>query len=402
MKNDFLITYFLWTARKGRDGLAPLYLSSKQNSSKLIRYFTGLRIHPSAWSAKRREPKSKPAELLELEGKLRKAYKELVAQGNSPTLDDLLRYSGTTKPTGQVIAEWCDHYQSGKYSKSMKKAVGSVKTNLNAFRAGLTFQQLNRTTLKAFFDFLSARGVANNTQAKWLSSLRNVAEHAEADCPDLEKFELPYSSGDAFQVRLTWQEVQSVERVEPTSRVEAAAKLVFMLACFSGLRISDLLTIRKGTLHANYYERLQTKTKRPVYVTVHSRNADLFRQIYERPVTYVRQGLSQALKDLLERAKCPSLHKDVTKLQQVGHDFHEFTQPKYKFISFHSARRFYARLLSDLGLDGEIKRDELGHAFENVTDLYAGSPAHALRIARVRKAIDEMEERLAELEALKV
>lgn len=402
MKADFTVTYFLWTARKGKDGLAPVYLSSKQNSKKLIRYNTGVRIHPSAWSKARKEPKSKPAALLELEGRLKKAYRELREQGMAPSLSDLLKYSGTTRPTGQVISEWCDDYQKGSYSGAMKHDVRSLKSCLDQFRPGLTFQQLNRQTLRAMFEDFTARGMANNSQAKRLSSLRNVADHAEADCPDLAKFELPYRSGDAFQVRLTWQEVQAIEKVEPVSKVETAAKLVFMLACFSGLRISDLLTIRKGTLHATYYERLQTKTKRPVYVTVHARNEKLFRQLYSHPVTYVRQGLSEALKDLMQRAECPSLMAPATKLQHVGHEHREVTKPKYAWLSFHSARRFYARLLADLGLDDEIKRDELGHTYGNITALYAGSPTHALRIARVCKAMDGMEERLKELEALKV
>src|SRR5690606_12377351 len=66
MKPEFQVTYFLWKARKDKDGLAPVYIRSKQNSEKQSAYNTGVKIHPAQWNRKRREPKNKPANLLEL------------------------------------------------------------------------------------------------------------------------------------------------------------------------------------------------------------------------------------------------------------------------------------------------------------------------------------------------
>ena len=89
-------------------------------------------------------------------------------------------------------------------------------------------------------------------------------------------------------------------------------------------------------------------------------------------------------------------------MQAVGYAFINVTKPKYEEIAFHSGRRFYARLLNDIGCGGEIVRDELGHSFKSVTELYAGSQEHNYRVARVRKAIESIEETYEELALMKV
>jgi integrase len=171
-----------------------------------------------------------------------------------------------------------------------------------------------------------------------------------------------------------------------------------LLACFSGLRIDDILTLNQGELHKFYYERTQNKTKLPVLVTIHRHNERLFKK-YIDGVGYTRQTLSAALKPLLKRS---GLTKKVTRVQAVGFAFNDVVRAKYEEIAFHSGRRFYARLLNDLGCGGEIARDELGHSFKSITDLYAGSQEHNYRVARVRKAIESIKEIYEELALMKV
>ena len=54
IKSEFQITYFLWKARADKDGLAPVYIRSKQNSEKQISYNTGDKIHPLQWNKKKK------------------------------------------------------------------------------------------------------------------------------------------------------------------------------------------------------------------------------------------------------------------------------------------------------------------------------------------------------------
>lgn len=400
MKTEFKITYFLWKARKDKEGLMPVYLRSKQNSEKQISYNTGVKLLSEQWNKNRNEPKNKPASLLELEKKLKDTYRDLVDQGYEPNLTLILEHKADhRKPSDKNVTAWCDDYIKGSYSAGQKKAVGTLKTNIEAFQKSITFDRLTKPRLTAFFNDLTSKGVANNSQYKRLRALVNVANHSGVDYPAITGYKMPYETRNAMKVRLTWAEVKSIVAVGTKSNIEQVAKDCFLLAAFSGLRISDILTLNRGELHQYHYERVQTKTKTPVLISVHGFNADLFKKYIETGVPYTRQRLSAALKLVLERS---GLDKSVTRIQQVGHTHKETVQAKFKEISFHSGRRFYSRLLNDLGLGGEIAREELGHGYRSVTELYAGSPDHVYRVSRVRKAMETMEDTLKELSLMKV
>lgn len=403
MKAEFQVTYYLRETRKGKDGLLPVYIRSNQNSKTRIHHNTGVKLLKSQWNfgTKQRpknEPKNKPAGLLELEGNLKATYRDLIAQGYEPNLNDLLQHlHDVRKPTDKGIIAWCDDYLKANYSEGKKKAVRTLKSNIEGWNKGMTFDKLTRPRLKHFFEHLTEKNVANNSQYKRLRALVNVCGHANIDLPHLTNYEMPYSTQNALKVRLNWPEVKAVMNTEPENKLEAIAKDVFLLACFSGLRISDILSIKQGELHDYHYERIQIKTGQPVLVTLHKYNTDLFKKFIETGIPYTRQTLSESLKDVLERS---GMTKEVVKRQRVGDNFKETVTKKFKEISFHSGRRFYSRLLNDLGLGGEIARDELGHSFKNVTELYAGNQEHAYRVARVRKAMESLEETLEQLAGL--
>lgn len=406
MKTHFKVSYFFWKERKNEDGV-PVYIKSKQNSKKQIVYNTGVRVSPSNLTEKRKKTgkstkkspqlKNKPSKLIELEAKLQATYLDLVAQGYEPTLKDLLdNLHKAKKPIGTTIVAWCEDYLISPFSEGQKKAVKTVKTNIEGYNKALTFDKLTKPRIKSFFEHLTKEGVANNSQYKRLRALINVANHANIDTPALASYELPYSTVNALKTRLTWTEVKAVMKTDAESDLEQVAKDVFLMACFSGLRISDLLTLQRGEVNDFHYERLQTKTKQPVLVTLHKYNEQLFHK-YKEGIPYTRQTLSGTLKPLLQRS---GLTKDVLVIRAVGNLHKEEMRPKYEEISFHSGRRFYARLLNDLGLGGEIARDELGHSFKSITDLYAGSPEHTFRINRVRKAMEGMEKTMKDLNGL--
>lgn len=409
MKPEFQVTYFRWKERADKAGLAPIYIRSKQNSKRPLLFNTGVKLTKEQWNSRRREPKNKPAYLLELEGKLKATYRDLVAQGYEPNLNDLLQHlNDVRKPTDKSVIAWCEDYLKSDYSEGMKKAVRTLKTNMEGFNKGITFDKLTKPQLRSFFEYLTKQEVANNSQYKRLRALVNVAHHANIDLPHLTNYSLPYSTRNALKVRLNWSEVKAIMNTITKGTLEVAAKDAFLLAAFSGLRISDILTLRQGELHDFHYERIQTKTGQPVLVTLHKYNEHLFRKYMQVGFGFTRQALSAALKDVLERSSLPKakggqgsgLAKEIVKLQQVGNNPKQTVIPKFREISFHSGRRFYARLLSDLGLGEEITRDELGHSFKNVTELYAGSQEHNLRIRRVRKAMEGLEETLEQLAAL--
>lgn len=392
IKSTLKISYW---RRPNKEGFA-VWVKSKQNSEKQIAYHTGVNILKGQWDKKKNKPKDLPAKLQELERDLKATYAQMYSEGHAPTLKDVWEArNDPKKPQGQRITDWCDDYLTGEYSEGQKKAVATIKSNIIEFAPSLTFDRLRTPQIKEFFQWLTKKKVANNSQHKRLLALRHVATHAGVDAPELKAYKLPYSTVNAMTPRLTWPEVRQVIKTETKSDIEKAAKEVFLLCCFSGLRIEDILNPIDNKIHPSYYSAIMRKTKKEVYVTRHKYNENLFALVGK--VKYSRQRLSSALDGLLDRA---GLTDEVTIIRNIGPRQEVVKVPKFKAIAFHSGRRFYSRLLNDLGLGQEIARDELGHTFKSVTELYAGSPEHALRISRVRSAMEGLEKKMQELSAL--
>lgn len=377
IKPIFKVSFFLWKQRTDKDGNIPVYISSRQNSKKLSLYNTGVKVKSHQWDNKSGQPVEDIEVLTKLKNKLQTAYRVLVERGEVPTLPDLLKAQDLKPDSEKTIVDYCDEYianKQGRYSAGTIKAVHTLRTNLKEWRPLVTFAGLKP---REYLDFLISKRVQNNSASKRITALKLVAIHAEKPLIPAGKI------GNAKNVmvpRLTLDEVRRITKAEPSTEIEKVAKNVFMLACFSGLRIGDLMSLDEGTLEKTYYRRTQGKTDKEVLVTLHKYNTTLFKHIIQQGVPYSRQRLSGALNHIFKKA---GIDEKITRTIYIGGKREKEVKEKWECIAFHSGRRFYARFLTDLGVNPESVRDELGHGFENITAHYAGHAEHKSRVKEV-------------------
>jgi integrase len=402
MKNYFKISYLLRESAKDKHGNCPLYIRSQQNSDKRLLYNTGIRLHTDQWHSKKNVPKNKPAKLMELELQLSNAYDELFEQGLRPNLNDIVKYmndgqSTAAKPDSTNILEAAEIFlKKGKASYGVSRGVKTMIHRLGLFKKDLRFAECTKNVLTDFVDDMNARGIQNNSAYKSIRSLYVVAEDVGENLP-VYKMPTTYQRKNATVPRLTVEEVKSILALKTETTVERVALEVFELACYTGLRISDLLTLQEGELNDGYYEKLQEKTGEYVYVTVQERNTALLSKYFESGIPYTRQVLSRALKAVLKRS---ALEKKTTRISFIGSKLKKQTKKEWEGVAYHICRRFYASLLSQLSLSTQIISDELGHITRSVTAHYVGSAEHRLRIKLVRDAILNMDKSLQAYDAL--
>jgi len=405
MKNYFKISYLLRESAKDNHGNCPLYIRSQQNSDKRLQYNTGIRLHTSQWHSKKNVPKNKPAKLMELERDLSNAYNELFDQGKTPNLNDIIKYiqgevsTGIVKKDNTNILEAAEIFlKKEKASYGQRRGVKTMIHRLSLYNKNLRFAECTEEVLTAFVDDMNTRGIKNNSAYKTIRAINVVAKDAgQSRAGDLLMYKMPYKTKNATVPRLTKEEVKAILALKTETTVEQVALEVFELACYCGLRISDLLTLQEGELHDGYYEKLQEKTGVPVYVTIHERNTALLSKYYENGIPYTRQVLSRALKEVLKRS---DLKKKTTRVAFVGSKSDKKTNSEWEGVAYHICRRFYASLLSQLSLSTQIISDELGHITRTVTQHYIGSQEHRLRIKLVRGAISTMDKTLQDFDAL--
>jgi integrase len=386
-----------------KDGTVPVFARSRVNSSKLILKATGVKVKPGDWSDPKQRSKSDAdvnTRLNDLEKRLKASFEELKNDGFVPTLEMCWNYQPSEKHKAKTIIDWAELYlKKSKASVGQRRGVKTMIHRLDLYNPKLRFTQCTGTVLTAFVDHMNSRGVQNNSAYKSLRALHVVAKFADQDnAADLLRFKMPYKTKNGTVTRINWSEVKIILATKTETPLEKLALDVFEIACFTGLRISDILSLPDGDLSSGwYYEKIQEKTGEPVFITTHDRNRALLSNYYEKGINYSRQKLGDALKDVLERSE---LNKKVTRIIHVGSSLKKEIDEKWNKITFHSGRRFYASLLSELGLSTQIIADELGHTTRTVTEHYVGSAEHRLRIKLVRDAVSGMEKRLEELESL--
>ena len=408
-KDSFRVNYHLLD-RPDADKKCPIVIRSRQNSSKEITKFTGYKATVNEWSKKNNRYKSNAdlnGNLNDLRDSLIGIYSDLLKKGLNPTLEDIWSYykdsNHTQRPNGEGVIKWIDHYlQNSKDSFGKKKGVRTLRTNLEAWNDKITFGNLTTSIITGFVDWLNETGVANNSAYKRTRALTIVSKYAKTFVDvniEIFTYEFPYTTKNGTPPRLTFDEVKKVIHTEAASGIEATAKDVFLLACFTGLRISDILTINDAELGQFHFDKVQKKTGVIVSPTLHKYNEDLVRKYHATGINYSRQRLSDAIYEVFKRA---GIDTTYLKVKWVGAKHTSEKRNKVDDMAFHVGRRFYSRLLNDLGLGMEIARDELGHSASSVTEHYAGSPEHRFRIGRVREAMKKMEKTMKEISLMKV
>lgn len=91
-KLTFKISYYLRTKAKDREGRMPLYIRSQQNSKKLHVLNTGIKLQDDEWDELNNEPNHKTSSLIELEIKIKDAYRYLLDKSIVPDLKIISNY----------------------------------------------------------------------------------------------------------------------------------------------------------------------------------------------------------------------------------------------------------------------------------------------------------------------
>jgi len=158
----------------------------------------------------------------------------------------------------------------------------------------------------------------------------------------------PIPEPETDLVFLNADELQRLADVRPENEAKAEARRAFLFACHTGLRISDIETVTWGQIERNPMQiiKRQKKTKNPVFIPLSASARKLIDdgkehapedKIFNLSIERRRQSYG-CLKDWAAEAK---IHKK---------------------IAWHTARRTFATLALENGVDALTVAKLLGHA----------------------------------------
>ncbi|MBG8554946.1 site-specific integrase [Hymenobacter sp. BT594] len=351
-----------------------------------IKVYTGRSVHPRQWVAGEQKAQERgypdnPALNTALAVKAKQiedCYAAYLAEGLVPTAAQLkdaaapkqqTETAASSTPTltfWDYFAEWVElaHLRGKARSASVYDTTGR---HLRGFEKKAKYAVGFETITPSFNDrftayLLTTAGLTDNTVAKQVMTLKRFMKWAA---------ERGYHSSIGYE-RLTWkrqepdimtltaEEVETLEALPlPENGYLDNARALFLLSCYTGLRYSDLVSIRPEHLRGQTLRLTTQKTRETVTIPLQARALPIVRRMIAGEIRAVsNQKLNDYLKELGERA---GITEQIEVIRYRGGNRESTTLPKWQKLGCHTGRRTFVTLSLERGLRPELVMKITGH-----------------------------------------
>lgn len=206
----------------------------------------------------------------------------------------------------------------------------------------------NIKNLKAFMQWAFDRGYHENLTYKKFKVLK-------------EKKPVIFLTKDEFE------KIDQLDLSEKT-RLEKVRDL-FILQCATGLRFSDLSSLREENLKSDHFLVTTIKVTKTIMIPYNSYSKKIIEKYPDGLPIISEQKYNKFLKDLCEEAK---IDESVYFYRIVGSKRENLYKPKYQFISSHTARRTFITQSLERGIPPEVIMEYTGHSDIGTLMRYVG------------------------------
>jgi site-specific recombinase XerD len=247
--------------------------------------------------------------------------------------------------------------KTGKHSGRVR----CVLIHIKEYPGGRSIQigQVDKKWIEGFQDFLLGR-IARNTARSYSIAVRQALRKAVKDGiimknPGLEVDGIKRQETD--MVFLNIEEIQKLADIEPRTDTEKQIRRAFLFACYTGLRVSDLMTITWGDIEHVPLQiiKRQKKTKVKVFVPL----SNLAWAIINDGTIHNHTSL---IFPILEVIKNNRNHYLTKWANRAGIN---------KSVGWHTARHTFAVKSLESGADIYTVSKLLGHTDISTTQIYA-------------------------------
>ena len=237
----------------------------------------------------------------------------------------------------------------------------------------LYFDDINRKFYYDFMTFLTEKKYTNNYIGTVIQKLKTVMGYAldEGKHTNLE-FKKSYFSKISEVVNhpyLDLNELKKIEELKLKNSEMNIAKDIFLIGCYTGLRIGDLLSfIKKPNFivqnNKKFITLKQSKTANVVIIPLKTELLNIMKKYDGNMPNYLHQNLINAhLKSICKQAK---INENYQYSRTEGGVIVDYVEPKYKFICTHTARRSFCTNAYNMGMPVQDIMAISGHKSERI------------------------------------
>jgi len=360
-------------------------------------FFIGFMVHPKHWS----QPNQKVKEQRQDEpdnnstaiNKRIALYRNKAEAAIDNALEDGIQiteaylkneiFNATEKPkkTNRTFYEVFDEYiESSKAIRANRTIVcyGTFKNFLLDFEKDTKYKVDLHSINYKFFDNLRTyafikRKAKDNYFAKIISNLKAFLTWCQKRgyTKDFTYKDFKAVGREKDVIYLTLDELMTLYNFEFESPKRARARDLFCFMCFTGIRVSDLKNLKKENIRDGQIFKTIVKTHKTEVIPL-NQYARFILSKYEHLENFPlpklsAQKINDDIKDCCEEAGIKTL---VNYVDYSGGKAREHSEPKYKLITNHTARKTFITNSIVLGMNTKTIKEITGHKKDSVFNKY--------------------------------
>lgn len=274
-----------------------------------------------------------------------------------------------------------EEYDRGVNRRGKRGIVSTKGAYLTALGRLEEYNRLRKTPIRSFEDFnkrffsdftnylyectygKGGKHYTQNTVVNTLKVVKNLLHRAYDNELTTNNYflkvqtTLPATASE--QIYLQEKEIRRLASVRTESREEEEVRNMFVIACYTALRISDLQQLNKATISQGVISLYQKKTKELVEIPILKEIAPLIEQYHQSGFPSLdRMRANRIIKVLAARCR---IDEQMSRKELRGGETCITTVPKYDLISFHTARRSCVTNLYKRGYPANYVMSLSGH-----------------------------------------
>jgi site-specific recombinase XerD len=230
-------------------------------------------------------------------------------------------------------------------------------------RYELTFDRINQQFYDSFVNYLIFTNKSlNNTVGNYVKTIKSFMNFCieRGYCQpnnELKRFKVFREDGEL--IYLSEDELFRIINLKSLSEKLNVVRDNFCFACFTGLRYSDISKLKVENIKGDYIELKSEKTRDFLKIPLnHYAKEILLKNNGCLPKLFSNQKMNEYLKEIGELAE---IKENILIVKYRGIEKVEFYEPKYNFISSHTARRTFVTLSLEKGMRPETVMSITGH-----------------------------------------
>jgi len=349
-----------------------IYLFFSYNGNRL-KYSTGQSISPKYWNIQNQRAKKSLAGSLELNNLLDKTgevvtniYRNAITQ-NKPITNEHFKQNldKQINPASNRKKDFFEYYDEFVELQKSTKTKATIQ-KYNAFKSHLlNFQSRKKITvmfekIDADFQerlnsfFIKELQLMNNTIGKYIKTLKTFLNWATVREYNTHlKFKnFKIVQKEAEVISLSNKELFSLYELD-LSKNKSLEKVrdVFCFACFTSLRYSDLLRVKKETIKGNELHLVSEKTTDYLIIPLIKYSKKILAKYNFRLPIISNQNMNDYLKVL---GKLAGINEKIVITKFRGAEEIKKIYPKYELLSTHIARKTFITLSLEKGMRTEM------------------------------------------------